>query len=212
MNFAPSQLLTIYAVMFRIGAFTFGGGWSIISQVQEAFVDRRGWLKEEQIVDFMSLARTFPGIMVVNFSILSGHAMGGIPGAVSAAFGLVSPAVLVIALVACFYDFISSNPYVIRVMNGIRSAVVPIVLLASWKLKNSALGTGVGLRGPDSPDWGPQQAGRPVPVRFWLLLLLAGAAFGVCAFTSVPKSVTILVGAAIGFLIQRGGGKEDAVS
>lgn len=184
---ARSQLLTIYVVMFRIGAFTFGGGWSIISQVQEAFVDKRGWLKEEQIVDFMSLARTFPGIMVVNFSILSGYAMGGVPGAVSAAFGLVSPAVLVIALVACFYDFISSNPYVIKVMNGIRSAVVPIVLLAAWKLKNSALGTR-------------------------LHLLLAAAAFGVCAFTSVPKSVTILAGAAIGFLIQKGVAKHDAVS
>ena len=139
-----------------------------------------GGLKEEQIVDFMSLARTFPGIIVVNFSILSGYAMCGIPGAVAAAFGLVSPAVLVIGLVACFYDFISTSPYVIRVMNGIRSAVVPIVLLASWKLKNSGLET-------------------------MLHLILAWAAFGVFAFTSVPKSVTILAGAAIGFVIQRRG-------
>lgn len=181
-----SKLLTIYAVMFRIGAFTFGGGWSIISQVQDEFVDKRSWLTQEQIVDFMSLARTFPGIMVVNFSILSGYAMCGVPGAVSAAFGLVSPAVLVIALVACFYDFISSNRIVIRIMNGIRSAVVPIVLLAAWRLKNSALVTRL--------HWP-----------------LAVAAFAVCAFTGVPKSVTILVGAAIGFLIQKGE-KHDAVS
>ena len=46
--------------MFKIGAFTFGGGWSIIAQMQAEFVDRRGWMTEEQIADYMSLAKSFP--------------------------------------------------------------------------------------------------------------------------------------------------------
>lgn len=181
------KLWTIYLVMFKTGALTFGGGWSIITQVQEEFVEKRNWMGEEQIMDYMSLARTFPGIMVVNFSILSGYAMDGFRGAVAAAFGLVSPAVLVIALVALFYDSIKSNPYVIRILNGIRSAVIPIILLAAWKLKSRA-------------------------VTFRLQRGLAAAALLVCAFSHVPKTVVIVLGALIGFVIQKKGGGSHSLS
>ena len=178
------KLWTIYLIMFKIGALTFGGGWSIITQVQEEFVEKRKWMGEEQIMDYMSLARTFPGIMVVNFSILSGYAMGGFPGAVAAAFGLVSPAILVIAL---FYDSIKNNPFVVRILNGIRSAVIPIILLAAWKLKSRA-------------------------VTLKLQWLLAAAALLLCAFTQVPKTIVIVLGAFIGFVIQRKGGGDNSLS
>lgn len=181
------KLWTIYLIMFKIGALTFGGGWSIITQVQEEFVEKRKWMGEEQIMDYMSLARTFPGIMVVNFSILSGYAMGGFSGAVAAAFGLVSPAILVIALVALFYDSIKNNPFVVRILNGIRSAVIPIILLAAWKLKSRA-------------------------VTLKLQWLLAAAALLICAFTQVPKTIVIVLGAFIGFVIQRKGGGDNSLS
>lgn len=181
------KLWTIYIVMFKIGALTFGGGWSIISQVQEEFVEKRHWVNEEQIMDYMSLARTFPGIMVVNFSILTGYAMNGFTGAIAASLGLVSPAVVVVSLVVLFYDSIKSNPAVIRTLNGIRSAVIPIILLAAWKLKS-----------------------RAVTIKLqWALAL---AALYICAFTSIPKSMVIILGAVIGFLIQKKGGEDDAVS
>lgn len=172
------KLITIYLVMFRIGAITFGGGWSIISQVQEEFVNQRSWLSEEQIMDHMSLARTFPGIMVVNFSILTGYSMASFPGAIAAAFGLVSPAFITIALITMFYDSIRSNPFIIRVLNGVRSAVVPIILTSALKLKSRAITI--------KPHW-----------------LLAIGAFLLCTFTSITKPVIILVGALIGFFIQR---------
>lgn len=181
------RLLTIYLIMFRIGAITFGGGWSIISQVQEEFADKRDWLTEEQTMDHMSLARTFPGIMIVNFSILSGYTMNGFTGALAAAFGLVSPAVLVISLVVLFYDSISNNPYMVKVFNGIRSAVIPIILVAAYRLKSKAL----------------------VVKAHWLLAIVA---FGICTFTSVPKPVLIIIGGCIGFLIERKVNRSDTAS
>lgn len=186
MNKDLKKLWMIYIIMFKIGALTFGGGWSIISQVQEEFVDKRNWCSEEQIIDYMSLARTFPGIMVVNFSVLTGYAMYGFSGAVTAALGLVSPAILVIALVAQFYDSVKQNAFVIRILNGIRSAVIPIVLLAAYKLRKRAV----------------------TLTLQWLLVL---AAVFVCAFTSAPKTMVILLGAVIGFLIQRKGDEDHAV-
>lgn len=63
------RLVIIFLLMFKIGAFTFGGGWSIIAQIQAEFVDRRGWMTEDQIADYMSFAKSFPGIMIINMSV-----------------------------------------------------------------------------------------------------------------------------------------------
>lgn len=86
------RLPAIFFIMMKIGLFTFGGGWSIIAQIQNEFVDKKGWMTEEQIVDYMSLAKSFPGIMIINMSVFCGYTMAGPAGAVAAAFGLSLPA------------------------------------------------------------------------------------------------------------------------
>ena len=133
------KLIVLYCTMFKIGCFTFGGGWSIIAQIEEEFCKKRGWVTEEQILDFMSVAKSLPGIMIVNYSVLFGYTAAGIPGALAASFGLVSPAVIVIEVITNFYDIFCNNPYVIRMMNGVRSAVIPVIIGAAWKLKKNAL-------------------------------------------------------------------------
>lgn len=87
-----NRLLTIFTVMFKMGCVTFGGGWGIIAQMQEEFVDRRGWIEEEDLIDFLSLGRSFPGIMIINTSVIFGYTVAGFWGAVLAAFGLSLPA------------------------------------------------------------------------------------------------------------------------
>ena len=133
------KLIVLYCTMFKIGCFTFGGGWSIIAQIEEEFCKKRGWVTEEQILDFMSVAKSLPGIMIVNYSVLFGYTAAGIPGALAGSFGLVSPAGIVIAVITNFYDIFCNNPYVIRMMNGVRSAVIPVIIGAAWKLKKNAL-------------------------------------------------------------------------
>ena len=63
------RLGTIFYIMAKIGLFTFGGGWSIIAQMQNEFVDKRRWLTEEQVVDYMSLAKSFQGEIIINMSV-----------------------------------------------------------------------------------------------------------------------------------------------
>lgn len=139
MKLQKKDLLTMFLVMFKIGCFTFGGGWSIITQIDEEFRKKREWVSEEQILDFMSVAKSLPGIMIVNYAVLFGYTVAGVPGALCASFGMVSPAVVVITVVANFYDFFSTSPYVVRMMNGVRSAVIPVIIGAAWKLKKNAL-------------------------------------------------------------------------
>lgn len=161
------RLFILYLVMFKIGCFTFGGGWSIIAQISEEFHQKRNWVTEEQIMDFMALARSFPGIMVVNYSVLFGYTTAGIPGAVMSAAGLVSPAVLIIAVIANFYDAVSQSHLVMKMMSGVRSAVIPIMAAAAWKLKKKAL----------------------VSRYTWLLCLFTMA---VCLFTSLNKLALVI--------------------
>lgn len=176
------RLMVMFWTMAKIGCFTFGGGWSIIGQIQAEFVERRGWLSQEQIIDFMSLAKSFPGIMIINMSVLCGYAMEGAAGALSAAFGLSAPAILAIGLVTYFYSSLKNNLYVEKVLNGVRCVVIPIILQAAWKLKDKSLTSSVSY-------------------------VLLAAAFGVCAFTDVSKPAVMIGGAVLGLVIWRKGGR-----
>jgi len=179
------RLVDIFIVMAKIGCFTFGGGWSIIGQMQNEFVEKRGWMTEEQIVDFMSLAKSFPGVMVINMSVLSGYVMAGVPGALAAAFGLSAPALVAIALVAHFYEVLKDNLYVEKILSGVRCVVIPIMLNAAWKLKKTALSSGISY-------------------------VLLGIAFVICTFTKMNKLILVVLSAVAGLLIWRGDVADDA--
>lgn len=142
-------------------------------------MERRSWMTKEQIVDFMSLAKSFPGIMIINMSVLSGYTMAGVPGALAAAFGLSFPAVVCIGIVTYFYSTLKSNPYVVKILNGVRCVVVPIILSASWKLKDKSLTT----------------------KRAYPFLLVS---FVICAFTSISKPILIVAGAILGLWVWKG--------
>lgn len=178
------RLLTVFATMFKIGLFTFGGGWSIIAQIQNEFVDRRGWMTEEQLVDYMSLAKSFPGIMIINMSVFCGYTMCGVAGAFIAAVGLSMPAVITIAVVTYFYSALRDNVYVAKILNGVRSVVIPIILSASWKLKQTA------MHGKSA----------------WVILAVS---FLICVFTGVNKALIVVVALVAGLLIWRGGIPDD---
>lgn len=178
------KLWTIFFTMAKIGLFTFGGGWSIIAQIQNEFVDRRGWITEEQLVDYMSLAKSFPGIMIINMSVFCGYAMCGVVGAVTAAIGLSAPAVATIAVVTFFYSAMKENVWMAKILNGVRSVVIPIILSASWKLRKTA------MKGKSA----------------WVILLVS---FTVCVFTGVNKLLVVLAALAAGLLIWRGGIPDD---
>lgn len=179
------RLVTIFFTMAKIGCFTFGGGWSIIGQMQDEFVEKRGWMTEEQIVDFMSLAKSFPGIMIINMSVLSGYVMEGVAGAMAAAFGLSTPAIVAIAVVAYFYSSLKSNVYVAKILNGVRCVVIPIILNAAWKLKQKSLTSKTAY-------------------------LFLAVSFVICAFTDTSKPLVIVAGALLGLIVWRGVKTDDA--
>jgi chromate transporter len=136
--------LQILLFFCKIGCFTFGGGWSIVAQMQQEFVEKRGWITEEELLDFTSVARSLPGIMIANTSLIFGYHMAGVPGALAAVVGITIPSVVIIALVTLVYDAFRSNPFVLRALTGVRAAVIPIILSAALRLRKGALKDWIG--------------------------------------------------------------------
>ncbi len=170
------KLRTIYMVMFRIGCITYGGGWSILAQMEEEFADKRNWVTKEELLDFMSLARSFPGIMIINLSVLFGYRVRGIAGAAVAAFGLSSPAFFVITAVTFCYTSLINNPWIARIMIGVRCAVVPIILTAALRMKEKA------IKGP-------------------ITWVMAGVAFFLCIFSGINKLAMVIAAAIFGLVL-----------
>ena len=131
--------------MLKIGLFTFGGGWSIVAQMQKEFVEKRGWLTAEELLDIGAMGRSFPGIMVVNTSVMLGYTLGGLRCALLCGFGMAFPAFVVMCLVTGCYTAVRDNVWVARAMVGVRAAVVPIILSACLGMRKSAVRDRVGL-------------------------------------------------------------------
>ena len=179
------QMLEMGLVMAKISCFTFGGGWSILAQMQKEFSEKRGWISEEELMDFASVGRSLPGIMILNNTTMFGYRLGGVLGAIIADIGLVVPPLGVICIVTGFYDAIKDNIWVAKAMVGVRAAVVPVILEATVKLGKKGL--------VDKIAWG---------------IMLA--ALVLCLFTRVGNVAIVVLGAVAGLLIR--GGKKNAVS
>lgn len=179
------NIKTIYLVMFRIGAVTYGGGWSIMTQMQEEFSDRRGWISKEELFDYMAAAKSLPGIMVINLSVLFGYRVHGIAGAAAAVSGLASPAFITISLLTCFYAALIGNIWTMRIMTGVRCAVVSILLISAIRMKEKALNGSTA----------------------YVLMIIS---FLLCILTGLNKFLMMAAAALFGILFW--GGKNDHIS
>ena len=179
--------LVCFLILLKIGAFTFGGGWSIIAQLQHEFVEKRGWISREELLDITSLGRSLPGIMIINIGVMFGYRVGGPLCAVLAAFGIALPSMVVLSAVAIFYNQVRENPYIARMMVGVRAAVVPIILSAAYNLRSSALTDRI-------------QAA------------IAVFGFGLCLFTPLNNILIVLFGVISGLLVQGRANHADHLS
>lgn len=123
-------LLNLFLTFFKIGAFTFGGGWAMISIIEKEIVDKHGWLDRKEFLDQLAVAQSLPGILAVNISVAVGDRLRGVRGAVWAALGTILPSFLIILAIAIFLtpDIIKNNEIISKIFKGIRPAVVALII------------------------------------------------------------------------------------
>ncbi|MDE5983339.1 MAG: chromate transporter [Duncaniella sp.] len=120
----------LFLTFFKIGAFTFGGGWAMISIIEKEIVDKHKWIEREDFLDLLAVAQSLPGILAVNISVAVGDKLKGMKGSVAAALGTILPSFMIILAIAIFLtpDLIKNNEVLSRVFQGIRPAVVALIV------------------------------------------------------------------------------------
>ena len=118
--------LELFWTFFKIGAFTFGGGYAMLPLIQQAVLDHN-WMEAEQLVNFIAVSESTPGPFAINMATYIGTEKGGLFGALCATFGVVLPSFAVILLVATFFDKFKSNRIVKGCMSGLKPAVVGLI-------------------------------------------------------------------------------------
>ena len=125
------ELWTLFYSFFKIGAFSFGGGYAMIPLIQQEIVLRHGYLTLQQFSDIIAIAEMTPGPIAVNSATFVGYRVAGVTGSAVSTFGVVLPSFLVILLVASFFVRFQHHPAVQAVLRGIRPVVIALIALAA---------------------------------------------------------------------------------
>lgn len=120
-------LWTLFSTMLVISAFTFGGGFVIVSLMKKKLVDDLHWLTEEEMLDMTALAQSAPGPIAVNAAILVGRRIAGIPGMLSAVLGTLIPPVVIIGVISLIYAQFASNEWVKAALTGMSCGVAAVI-------------------------------------------------------------------------------------
>ena len=132
------KIWEMFTYFFHISWFTFGGGWSIVAQMQKDYVDEKKELTSEELLDIVSVGRSLPGTMIGNVAYLFGYRQAGALGGVVAVVGMVLPPMLILSVLTYCYVMFKDNVWASKMLAGVRAAVVPIILSAALKLRNGA--------------------------------------------------------------------------
>ena len=121
-------MLELFWTFFKIGLFTFGGGYAMIALLENEFVTKRGWLEQEEFLDVAAIAESTPGPIAINCATYVGYKMAGFAGAVAATLGIVLPSFCVIYVISSFLDGFLEYPLIAKAFQGIKVGVGVLIL------------------------------------------------------------------------------------
>ena len=128
------SLLQLFISFFKIGLFTFGGGYAMIPLIQKEASEKRKWIKEGEILDILAISESTPGPIAVNSATFIGYRVSGVLGAIVATFGLVLPSFCIILLISIFYESFRHIAFIDAMFKGIKVGVILILVNAIIKL------------------------------------------------------------------------------
>jgi len=139
------ELWELFKVFAQIGVLTFGGGYAMLPMIQEEIVDKRGWATDEEILDYYAIGQSTPGIISVNTATFIGYKRKGILGAIVATLGIVFPSIVIITVIAIFFDQFEHYQIVQHAFAGIRVAVAALILNAIISMWQKAVKDYLGI-------------------------------------------------------------------
>ncbi|MBP3482918.1 MAG: chromate transporter [Alistipes sp.] len=167
------QLSSLFWSFFKIGLFTFGGGYAMIPLIEREVIDKRRWIERKDFLDLLTVAQSAPGPISLNTSVFVGYKMRGYAGATAAIAGVILPSFAIILVIAMFFADIRNNPVVDAAFKGMRPAVVALIIAP-------VIGLTRGMKPP--------------------MILIAAAVAGAIWYFGIPPVPLLIAGAAAGLL------------
>lgn len=135
------RLIRLFFGMLYISAFTFGGGFVIVTFMKRKFVDELKWIDEREMLDMTALAQSSPGAIAVNAAIQVGWKIAGFPGMIAAVLGTVIPPMAILSVISLFYQAFAENRYAALALRGMQCGVAAVILDVSVSLAINVIGT-----------------------------------------------------------------------
>jgi len=123
------KYLILFLTFFKIGAFTFGGGYAMLPLIQQE-VAKHEWMSQQELIDFIAVSESTPGPFAVNAATYVGAKVAQIPGAICATLGVILPSFLIILIIAGCFEKFKESKYVKGIMSGLKPAVVGLIAAA----------------------------------------------------------------------------------
>lgn len=158
-----------------LSAFTFGGGYVIVTLLKNKFVDEYHWIDEEEMLDLVAIAQSSPGAIAVNGAIVVGYKLGGIPGVLVSVLGAILPPMIILSLISVIYDFFITNPYIRAMLNGMTAGVGAVIVSVVYDMGSNI-----------------------VKKKDWIQIVIMIVSFILCWFFKVNVIYIILAVAAFG--------------
>lgn len=179
-----NEYMQLYLTFMRIGGLTFGGGLAMLPMLKYELVEKKNWIKEEELLDCYAIGQCTPGIIAVNTATYVGYKRKGVKGGIVATLGMITPSLVIITLVAICLQAFMENVWVQHALMGVRAVVCALMLntvvtLAKKSLKNAFC---------------------------WGICILA---FLAAMFSPVPTVCIVLAAGAVGICVYAVGGKKS---
>ena len=126
--------LKLFSTFFKIGLFTFGGGYAMISHIHEEVVEKNKWLTEEELLEVVAIAESTPGPIAINLATYVGYKQNKLIGSLCSTLGVIIPSLIIIFIISLFFDKFISNQYVQYAFEGIKCCVALLILKAGFNL------------------------------------------------------------------------------
>ena len=141
------MLWQLFLTFFKIGLFTFGGGYAMIAQMKEVVVEKRGWLGEDELLQVIVIAESTPGPIAINLATYVGYKRRGVLGSTMATLGVVLPSLCIIFAISLFLEPFMQNRYVQYAFVGIKCAVAFLILKAGLEMLSKLRKNKIALAG-----------------------------------------------------------------
>jgi chromate transporter len=132
-------LMRVFVSTLYLSAFTFGGGYVIVTLMKKKFVDEYGWIEEKEMLDLVAIAQSAPGAIAVNGAIVVGYKLAGIAGALVSIVATIIPPFLIISLISVFYQAFRNSFIISQILEGMQAGVGAVIAAVVYEMASGII-------------------------------------------------------------------------